>query len=225
MSKKFIMEPIPPETDHNWSVRITLQNGGQIKLNSGEYAKAEFDGGKYGLFTIGMRPEGYPSVTKREIGGGGEGTIPFIEKDGELYVAGVYENRPNLDEEPSLCLIGGMQNVGELIGQTATRETEEETGISPNDMIKIGQNLVDNRLFSVCRDEEGEPDGANLFAFKLPDSLVSLDETGTPKIKEEFRNLGSKTLVLLHWSEVAKKSRDSLLLAGTIMLMAHLKEQ
>ena len=65
--------------------------------------------------------------------------VPFVEKDGELFL--LFEKRTrDLDENPGeICFPGGMMEPGETPEEAAVRECGEELGIPPSGITLIGR--------------------------------------------------------------------------------------
>ena len=64
--------------------------------------------------------------------------VPFVEKDGELFL--LFEKRSrDLDANPGeICFPGGMMEPGETPEESAVRECGEELGIPPSGITVIG---------------------------------------------------------------------------------------
>jgi 8-oxo-dGTP pyrophosphatase MutT (NUDIX family) len=148
--------------------------------------KLVFSNPNFGTLLIGQRPEGYPGWLFRENGGGGAVTFPVIEPmPFQFYIGLVKENRPNLGGEV-WSAPGGFLNPKETHFKAASREAEEELGLSnlESRIVDLGSApMACNRAFSVLRD-----DGLKFYSMKFEMNEVECDTkdrgpTGLPRFR------------------------------------------
>ena len=102
---EFEMKPVPADAKRGWTITAdgVIIRPRKLTLES-----------RFGVWTYGVRPEGYDSIVIGEAAGGGAATLPYsYAPDGRLLVGLVMENRPNMGDEPTPCLMGGFVKLGE----------------------------------------------------------------------------------------------------------------
>ena len=226
----FEMVAISPEDQprRGWEIQV---NG---EVVDGPVADAVFAQKKMGIeVQYGKRPEGYDGVIVRELGGGGAVTIPYmVDKQGEIFVGVVEENRPLLGGKV-LNVPRGFLDKGETHKDAASRELAEETGYRALGarVIKLVQGLNPNSTyFDTSRSEE---EGVSIFAVRVePEELELIqDENGADvyvfpaHVREQAegdkpaeRILGSRFIPVAE----AATSRDMFTSAATGQLMTAL---
>lgn len=167
----FKMNLIPKETpkDIRWGVFV---NGVPLE----DVDLVEIKHPKYGAVVYGMRPEGYPSWTYAEPGGGGVITLPYaIPVQGELLVGLIKEKRANMGEEPVWCVIGGFIDPKETHREAQARELAEETGFLEvmRSVEMPGLPINSNRAFFVADPAKGE--GVHAFMYRVSDGELEAD--------------------------------------------------
>lgn len=135
--------------------------------------------------TWGEHPESVGSGNEPEMPGGRKSVGVVVVKDGKI-LAGTRISNTGYGQ---ICGPGGHVEPGENPAFAAMRETEEEFGIVPNELIFLGKKTPDsesgleNYLF-LCTDYEGEPQCDNeemVGAHFLTDKEIELlGETAFP---------------------------------------------
>ena len=218
VSMSFKMSPIPRDMNQDWEVTI---DGVRILTS---FIQVKND--RYGEFTYGLRPEGYPSWVFHEVGGGGAVTLPFtFNKDGDLLVGLLSEYRPNMGTGTHLCVVGGMKDPNETHAQAQTREAEEEAGLGDLEVLELeGVPSNSNRLFWVADLSAGE--GVHAWCMRIPFEWLTSDEEGLYRITRADteamkQRLGkARSVVFMHWHVAAKKTADVFARAAILQLLA-----
>ena len=213
----FEMQDIPEGMNTGWTIEIDGKKTEvrRIRLTS-----------KWGEWNYGLRPEGYGSWAYREANGGGVITIPWVRtKEGDILIGLIAENRPNIDEKPVWCAIGGHVNAGESAAQAEAREREEEAAIEKSIKAKpiAGLPINPNRLFFITGPFKN--DGVKAFGLELPFSLLEEDlHSACRAWKLREQNLGLKgesQLRFFLWRYAIAQTPDALALAGISQLLAN----
>ena len=156
----------------------------------------------FGTLEVGMVPgRGWDQWVFEEVMGGGVMAIGVTRDPGDLFVVLVKADRFNLmSGDGDYEVPGGFQDPGEVAMKGAYRELFEETGILADLHELAGRLFTGNRAFGVLRNEDA---GTKGFYFWL-----------TREHLEYIRTQQDK-LMLVHWREAARMSRDGL--SGTII--------
>lgn len=172
---------------------------------------------------VGTRPEGWQGVLYRELGGGGNVTIPWARlPDGKVLVGMILENRSNMGNEKVWCAMGGMIDPGETRKEAQAREDMEEGGLDTQDaQLLPGLGVVQDRLFYVARLEAGE----GLHCYEKQYHFNQLEDLGdgTWRAKPGLVNHKKESQVLfLPIGEAAVKTADSVMLSAILKLAVKL---
>lgn len=200
---KFQMSPIPADKKRGWKVTIDGQevSPGLIEIESG-----------YGKLTYGLRPEGYDSWVFRQTNGGGVVTIPFsYSPSGELLIALVLEDRPNMGDKPVWCIIGGFVGPKELQEQAQQRLAKKEAGINTVKARKLGGAVpVCNRLFFVADAQAGEGDVG--YSLMIPPDHLEPDgdcwKLSNAALLPDYKKSGE--VRFFHWRTAAMMCPDGI---------------
>lgn len=214
--EKYTVVPLSIEAKAGWNTEVRYDEKGRISYFS---AKSQF-----GVLTYGLRQEGYDGWVFEEIGGGGSVTLPFFQKDGQLYVGLLTENRANMGGE-CLCIMGGFVNIDEDHKQTQIREAEEESGLKTGIAMALdGLPMNSNRAFFVADPRKNK--GIHAYVFQIEGSVVQ--KKHDHYILEE-KGLGfhpkAKNLIFLPWQEAIIKSADVIAVAVIGRLVAKLGQK
>jgi len=164
----------------------------------------------YGKVEWGLRPKGYAGWVFHEPGGGGSVTIPYTKNpEGELMLALILENRPNMNGD-HWCVIGGYLTPGESHQQTAERETEEEAGLvfsKPAPLPGLPGNA--NRAIWVA--DPNKDEGVHAFAIEIPWTLIEKAENESYKMAPGTLNDKRESQMrFFPWKDAIQRSPDML---------------
>jgi 8-oxo-dGTP pyrophosphatase MutT (NUDIX family) len=166
---------------------------------------------------LGKRPEGYTGPVIYEKGGAV--VIPYFRhENGEIWVGLLKKNRPNLGGvvfEAS----GGFVNPKEEHFEAASREFQEETGISLTPE-RLGGYTAWNRLFQFCDVSSGEGAGTKNMA-ELKPELFQLDGD-TAVFSDTAPKFFNRDLVFFPWRRAVFETVDDLAGMAIARLVASL---
>jgi hypothetical protein len=152
---------------------------------------------RFGKLVVGMHPSGkFDQWLFHENNGGGVLTIGYYLDNGKLKVLMLNASRPNLvGDQQDIEATGGFHDGNTMRLPEAIRETVEEAGIMPNELVELpGRAFTGNRAFGFLASEE---EGTDAFCFQLTTNQVALIET-------------DPSLTLLSWSAAVRQCRDGL---------------
>ncbi len=208
---KFEVGPIPPGTSPGWTV--TQGDGGTVEISS-----------RFGTLSYGLRPEGYDGWVFAEHNGGGAVTLPYTyDKDGNLLIGLIEENRCNMGGYNVLCVIGGFVDPQETHDQAQVRESQEEAGVNTASARKLqGLSFNPNRAFFVADASKGE--GIHAYAIRISFTQLTQNDRGfgfadgvqCPSIKKPG------AVIFLPWREAVKATPDGIALAAIARLLVEL---
>lgn len=172
---------------------------------------------------VGTRPEGWQGLLYREIGGGGNVTIPWARgENGQVLVGMALENRPNLGKAPVWCAIGGFIDPGETRDQAQVREAAEESGLDTSGAKGLpGTGVVADRLYYVA--DVGKGEGVHIYEHEL--RMDQLEPAGENVWRPKPGMLHHKKESLTRFfpiGQAALMTGDSYMLAAILRLAVYL---
>jgi hypothetical protein len=153
---------------------------------------------RFGKLVIGMTQDGkYDQWLFEENNGGGVLSVGYyVDANDKLWVLMLNATRGNLigDEQDIECT-GGFHDGNTMALPESLRETIEEAGIVPNELVELaGRKFTFNRAFGFLKSEEL---GTDAFSFELSRNQVELIQA-------------DPSLTLIPWGKAVRQSRDAL---------------
>lgn len=218
-----LLAVIAPEQKRGWKVVVEFLDG----TSRDDVAAVEMTNPRIGQVVYGWNPAGYDQFMVLENGGGGSVTVPYALIDGQLYVGGVFQNRPNMGGV-KLCAIGGFLKSDESHFVAAGREASEEVGFTePATLLLTGEPGCWNRALSVTNETD---EGTHFYGLGLDPKCLAPAEEGTYAIDPQILKPVSKSAEsivkarLVHW-KIAARVADQFLNAAVARLIAYLDDQ
>ncbi|MEK7575030.1 MAG: hypothetical protein AAB511_02245 [Patescibacteria group bacterium] len=214
------MKPVPADAKRGWTITAdgVIIRPRKLTLES-----------RFGVWTYGVRPEGYDSIVIGEAAGGGAATLPYsYAPDGRLLVGLVMENRPNMGDEPTPCLMGGFVKLGETHAQAQTRFGVEEGGMNTGSAKEL-QGFPANFNRAYCVADAKADEGLHVFAVEIDHGVLDSVANFSWKLKPTAHWMlpGAKNpdaLRFFTWRMAVRETADALARSAIAQLLADLPE-
>jgi hypothetical protein len=217
---KYTTDNIPPKKKRFWNEGyVTFNYGTRRDITDVAYIEATWP--EHATFSYGMRPdETYDSWYIRQAHGGGVITIPYVQRDGQLYIGLVQETRTNMGDVPVWCAIGGFIDAGESAAVAQSREASEEAGVVADAATPSkGLGVIAERSFIVA---DAQQEGTKIFFHSIKEDLQQTED-GMLELKKSPIMSKEYTLCFFHWTQLPHICADSMALAGAYHLLSHLE--